>query len=115
MQLLLRFLIGGAVVSLFAVIGDVVRPKSFAGLFGAAPSVALATLALAIHAEGIEYAATEARSMMLGAFASLVYAWVASRILWRGPRSVPVATIASLIVWMGIAVGGWLITLRGAR
>jgi hypothetical protein len=40
-----RFLIGGFVVSAFALLGDLLRPKSFAGLFGAAPSVALATLA----------------------------------------------------------------------
>ena len=46
MQLLYRFLIGGAVVMLFAAIGDVLRPKSFAGIFGAAPSISLATLAL---------------------------------------------------------------------
>jgi len=32
-------------VSAFAVIGDLFKPKSFGGLFGAAPSVALATLA----------------------------------------------------------------------
>jgi hypothetical protein len=42
MQILIRFLIGGAVVSVFALIGDVLKPKSFAGLFGAAPSVAVA-------------------------------------------------------------------------
>ena len=29
----LRFLIGGAFVSVFAVLGDIFRPKSFAGLF----------------------------------------------------------------------------------
>ena len=40
----IRFLVGGVVVSLFAVLGDVLRPKSFARLFGAAPSVALATI-----------------------------------------------------------------------
>jgi hypothetical protein len=44
---LLRFAAGGLIVSAFAVLGDVLRPKSFAGLFGAAPSVALATLSLA--------------------------------------------------------------------
>jgi len=32
MQNLVRFLVGGAVVSLFALIGDVLKPKSFAGL-----------------------------------------------------------------------------------
>ncbi len=45
-QYLFRFLVGGAIVSVFACLGDVLKPKSFAGLFGAAPSVALATLGL---------------------------------------------------------------------
>jgi hypothetical protein len=35
---------GGIAVSAFAVLGDSLRPKSFARLFGAAPSIALATL-----------------------------------------------------------------------
>jgi hypothetical protein len=39
MEYLFRLLAGGIVVSTFAVLGDVLRPKSFAGLFGAAPSV----------------------------------------------------------------------------
>jgi hypothetical protein len=40
-QILIRFLIGGAVVSVFAILGDLLKPKSFAGLFGAAPSEGL--------------------------------------------------------------------------
>jgi hypothetical protein len=36
-DLLLRGLIGGTMVSALAVVADVVKPKSFAGLFGAAP------------------------------------------------------------------------------
>ena len=59
-EILIRFLIGGVAVSFFSVLGDVFKPKSFAGLFGAAPSVALATLGLAIMKDGREYAATEA-------------------------------------------------------
>jgi uncharacterized protein DUF3147 len=43
-QILVRFLIGGVAVSAFAVLGDLLKPKSFAGLFGAAPSIALAAL-----------------------------------------------------------------------
>ena len=39
MEFLLRFLAGELAVSIFALLGDVLRPKSFAGLFGAAPSV----------------------------------------------------------------------------
>jgi hypothetical protein len=57
----IRFIAGGVVVSVFAVLGDLLRPKSFAGLFGAAPSVALATLALAFWKDGSSYVATEGR------------------------------------------------------
>ena len=50
MDAVVRFVVGGLAVSAFSVLGDILRPKSFAGLFGAAPSIALATLALAISA-----------------------------------------------------------------
>jgi hypothetical protein len=40
----LRFLAGGIAVSAFAALGDTLRPISFAGLFGAAPSIAFATV-----------------------------------------------------------------------
>jgi len=35
MELVERFLLGGLIVSVFAVDGDVLRPMGFAGLFGA--------------------------------------------------------------------------------
>jgi hypothetical protein len=38
MELVERFLLGGLIVSVFAVVGDMLRPRGFAGLFGAAPS-----------------------------------------------------------------------------
>jgi hypothetical protein len=44
-----RFLAGGAMASAFSLLGDVLRPKSFAGFFRAAPLVALATLGVAIY------------------------------------------------------------------
>jgi hypothetical protein len=79
-QDLARFIIGGAIVSVFAIIGDVLKPKSFAGLFGAAPSVALATLAMTIVSDGSSYAAIEGRSMAAGAIAFFIYASLVSRI-----------------------------------
>jgi Protein of unknown function (DUF3147) len=66
-EVIVRFLIGGSAVSLFAVLGEVLKPKSFAGLFGAAPSVALATLALTLTQKAPNYAALECRSMLFGA------------------------------------------------
>ena len=68
-EYLVRFLVGGVVVSAFAMLGDVIRPKSFAGLFGAAPSVALATLGIAIYQHGAGYAALQSQTMMAGAIA----------------------------------------------
>lgn len=51
----------------FATLGDVFKPKSFAGLFGAAPSIALATIVPTVAKQGRAYVAIEARSMLFGA------------------------------------------------
>jgi predicted benzoate:H+ symporter BenE len=110
--ILIRFLIGGGVVSVFAVMGDVLKPKSFAGLFGAAPSVALATLALTVATEGALYAAIEARSMMAGAVAFFVYASFVSWILMRYQRKALWVTIASFPLWLGVAFGLWYLGLK---
>lgn len=112
MQLLFRFLVGGLVVSLFAVMGDVLKPKSFAGLFGAAPSVALATLALTIFTNGKGYAALEARSMIVGACSFFVYSCLCMRVMAKSRAGATVVTVSGLAVWFACAVGGWLAFLR---
>ncbi|MGC2803114.1 MAG: DUF3147 family protein, partial [Candidatus Acidiferrum sp.] len=61
MPLIFRFVVGGIIVSIFAILGDLLKPRSFAGLFSAAPSVALATLGLTILTDGKRYAALESR------------------------------------------------------
>jgi hypothetical protein len=53
----IRFLAGGIAVPVFAALGDTLRPKSFAGLFGAAPSIALATLLITLSQKGAPFAA----------------------------------------------------------
>ncbi len=111
-EILIRFLIGGVSVSLFAIIGDLFKPKSFAGLFGAAPSIALATLVLTIASDGAAYASVEARSMMIGAVAFLIYALVVCRIMMRGTVSAARVTPACLAVWGVAALGMWLVILR---
>jgi hypothetical protein len=104
------FFIGGIAVSAFAVLGDLVRPKSFAGLFGAAPSIALATLAMTFLNQGADYAALEGRSMMIGAFALCLYSMSACRLTKRWQLSSSRATMVSLIVWLVVALGGkWML------
>jgi hypothetical protein len=104
-EIILRFLIGGTVVSCFAVLGKIFRPKSFVGLFGAAPSIALATLGLTVTKYGHVYAAKEARSMILGAIAFFIYACVCSFILMRYRPHALTATIALMPVWFGVSFG----------
>lgn len=110
-EYIIRFLLGGAVVSAFAMLGDVLRPKSFAGLFGAAPSVALATLGIAVYQHGAEYAGLQSRAMMAGAFALIAYSFVVCQLLIRARLQALPATLLSLVVWLAIAIG--LLALTG--
>jgi Protein of unknown function (DUF3147). len=111
-QILIRFIIGGAVVSGFAILGDLLKPKSFAGLFGAAPSVALATLALTVMKDGSTYAAIEARSMVAGAIAFLIYASAVSWTMMRYRAKALWVTLLSMPLWVGAAFSLWRVWLR---
>ena len=111
LDLALRFIFGGLIVALFSFIADVFKPKTFSGLFGAAPSVALVTLALTAIKEGSGTVGLEARSMVLGAIALFTYslanaallsirihAWLAAGVLW--------------LEWFAVAFGLWWLLLR---
>jgi hypothetical protein len=114
-EVLLRVVVGGFAVSIFALLGDLLRPKSFAGLLSAGPSVALATLVLTAAKEGMQYVSIETRSMMLGALASVLYATVVSQFLIRRRHSVlPVASL-SMVVWFAGAFGLWYAMIKAAR
>jgi len=111
-DILLRFFIGGIVVSLFALTGDLFKPKSFAGLFSAAPSVALASLGLAFAHHGAAYASIEGRSMMVGAIAFFLYSQLVSCLLLRYKLGVLMVSSASLVVWLVSAFVFWSILLK---
>jgi Protein of unknown function (DUF3147) len=111
-EVVLRFVIGGIVVSSFAVLGDLFKPKSFAGLFGAAPAVALATLALTVATSGQWYAATEGRSMIAGAVAFFVYASWISSLTMRYKLKALIVTSSAMLLWFGTVFGLWYVWLR---
>ena len=108
-EYLARFFIGGAIVSCFAVLAEMFRPKSFAGLFGAAPSIALATLGITISSHGTQYAATEARSMIFGAVAFLCYAFATGSLLWRYKPRALTATVSLIPIWFAVSFALWLV------
>jgi hypothetical protein len=98
----LRFLIGGIAVSVFAALGDSLRPKIFAGLFAAAPSIALATLLITLSENGAPFAAIEGRSMIVGAFALAAYLWTVCVLLKRVMMSSWAASVGALVVWFAV-------------
>jgi hypothetical protein len=104
-EYVVRFAVGGLFVSAFALLGDVLRPKSFAGLFGAAPSVALATLGIAIFEHGAGYAAEESFAMLYGAVALIAYGVIVCHLLMRTQLRALPASILALLVWLLVAFG----------
>ena len=111
-ELIIRFVLGGIVVSTFAVLGDLLTPKSFAGLFGAAPSVAIVTVALTIAKEGTGYASLEGRSMIFGAIALGIYAQIVSWLMVHSRVNTVAVTLVSIVMWLGVALGLWAMVLR---
>lgn len=112
-EYVVRFLVGGVFVSAFAMLGDILRPKSFAGLFGAAPSVALATLGIAVYRHGADYAALQSHAMMAGAIALAAYSVVVCQLLVRVRLRAAPATLVSLVIWTIVAFG--VLTLAGGQ
>ena len=108
--LALRAVAGGAFVVLFSVIGEWLRPKSFGGLFAAAPSVALASLLITLLATGEEGAWRSALGMVAGATALLAGCVVAidSVKRFRALRG----SLAAIGVWCAVAGTLWAVVLR---
>ena len=107
--LAIRAFVGGAFVMGFAVLGEVLVPKRFAGIMSAAPSVALANLLLVVLTEGCCYAFHESQGMVIGASAFLVAAfvgrWLVSRFgALRG-------SLALCLVWLLVAIVGYVALL----
>lgn len=111
-MLFLRLLLGGFIVCAFASLADGLKPKTFAGIFGAAPSVALATLALTVSQDGRSFAAEEARAMMAGAACFVLYAFVCVQLMARFRWNAFHASVVSLAVWAGTAIAAWFFLLR---
>jgi hypothetical protein len=100
------------VVSAFAIVGDLLKPKSFAGLFGAAPSVALATLGLTVASKGASYAAIEGRSMMAGAIAFFAYASCVSCVMMRYKFHALWVAVGVIPLWLVVAFSLWDVWLK---
>lgn len=90
---------GGSLVVVFALISQSVSPKRFAGLFSAAPAVAIAGLIVTVLDKGSHDAHESAIGMLAGSAGMVAYAATVVALLRRMHSHVAAAT----------ALGAWLV------
>jgi len=102
--------VGGTFVVAFALVGSVVKPKRFAGLFSAAPSVAIANLLITAYSVDVFETHQDARSMIVGAVAMIVAAVLGLPLLRRLSALRTASCIAGF--WFVTAAIGYVVVLR---
>ncbi len=88
-------------------VGDVLKPKAFAGLFSAAPSVAIASLALTAVLTSSDKASQSALTMIAGAVGMIAFCLVAGllekkagAIVSAGVAWLSWVFVAALVFWV---------------
>jgi hypothetical protein len=107
-----KFLAGGAMVVLFALVSESFEPKRFAGLFSAAPSVLLASLIVTIVLEGTTPARESASGAVAGAVGLVAFALASAWAVYRFKGLV--GSLVSLVPWAVASLVAYLF-LMGAR
>ncbi len=97
LQYLAKFVAGGLLVCIFAVISQICMPKQFSGIFSTAPSVLLAGLAVTLVTKGATYAMLTAEGAIAGAIGLIFYCVMATPMLKR--HQALVGSILSLSAW----------------
>lgn len=101
LTIVIRAVAGGMLVLAFALISEAVKPKRFAGLFSAAPAVAIAGLVVTLTTSTGSDARDGSLGMLAGAAGMLVYAAAVVALL-RG-RDSRAASAIGLAAWFGVA------------
>ena len=92
---------GGALVVAFALLSEGLGPKRFAGLFSAAPAVAIAGLSVVVLGETTHKAHENAIGMIAGGCGMVAYAAAVVPLLRRA-RAADAAALA-LVAWTAVA------------
>jgi hypothetical protein len=106
----LKAMAGGLLVVAFSLVGQVIQPKRFAGVFSAAPAVALASLLLTAYVKGVDMAVPQATGMIVGSAGMIVYCIVTLFAVDRFHALV--GSIAAWLAWFAVAGGLYLLVER---
>lgn len=105
-----RVVAAGVLVCLFAVIGELAKPKPVAGIFSAAPSVALASLLVLLLAGRHLELETGLRAMTAGAVAFVAGTAAAAVAIRR--TGAAGASVIEIATWLVVGAGAWFVWLR---
>lgn len=105
-----RAVIGGLAVVGFSLVGEAGHPKRFAGLFSAAPSVAIASLAITVLEKGGRGTVPYARGMLIGSAGMLAYC-VASLFLVERMHAL-LGSVVAWLAWFVVAGGIYFMVAR---
>jgi uncharacterized membrane protein (GlpM family) len=98
---------GGTLVLAFAALAETLTPKRFAGVFSAAPSVALASIIVTAVFSGLPDVQTNSHGMVIGAAAFTVYCLLVVPLIKRwGPAR---GSATALLAWLMAATVGYLV------
>jgi hypothetical protein len=97
----IKGLVGGGLVVAFALLSEGLSPKRFAGLFSAAPAVAIAGLTVVVIGESTHKAHENAIGMIAGSVGMVAYATAAVPLLRR--KRAGLAAGLALAAWTAAA------------
>lgn len=103
-------LLGGTFVVLFAFIGETLKPKRFAGLFAAAPSVAVASLLISALTKGPATTRELALGMLLGSAGMFTYCVVGLVTVDR--LRALAGSVTAWTVWLAVSLGLYLVVVH---
>ena len=107
---LAKGLVGGVFVAAFALIGESVQPKSFSGLFSAAPSIALGALTITLLTDGSSDAKEQTLAMVFGALAMVLFCTLAAVAIER--FDAVYGSAVSFLAWFAVAAVSYVLVLR---
>lgn len=104
----MRFALGAVAVSLFSALAELFKPKTFSGILGAAPAVALVSLGLTFEQRGAEVVRDHALGMICGGIGFLAYACAC--VFTTAKTRLPVWGGAAICwtVWFLVAATAWV-------
>ncbi len=101
MEIVLKALLGGALVLAFAMLAETLSPKRFAGVFAAAPTIAIGSLAITLGFSGSSDARRACAGMVAGAAGFVAYCSLAPHVVHRfGALR---GSAITLTAWVGVA------------